>query len=653
MNGNTIHNGTAVPSSVAPPPRGWQEFCELHAIAAARELAKHYRRFASERPRHDVPSPDSFLKQFNHLFQQFFCSEVAGEAPPPAPPLSGCRRVTSFSGALDYRETGRPGSQALITVVTFKGDLSTCGSPPSPPCEQERPPRSSPTDTTSHDRGRSQEATGTSAAERYSPQPMPAPHAGHSDPTHFSVRQIRRDVCRLFKKQIPRPPDGGGAPDEGLPSATLATLAQKAPPAGSFFNRLAHKFRASLKQRPRHRSGCKEGQLRYLVVDDTISDAQPRWQRCRLLVQRVQEGQVTDGYQLELYDPPKASSPKLTARSSEICEVRRCKPLEMPDNINTFVLKLNHSPGSIIFETDSDQQVSSWTTEIKECLSSGSDSTDVELTSPTPGDLPAGARRGSSESTSPASAHFAPSEQTYQKMDHFLSSYPWFHGPVSRVKAAHLVQTSGLQGHGVFLVRQSETRRGDYVLTFNFQGKAKHLRLSLTEYGQCRVQHLHFPSVTEMLSHFCLYPIPLECGSACNVKLSSFVAASPAFPGQSSSPPAGMLVPFSLHRWSSEPSLARCNPAGCPRPTPAPAPSGSGAQPLLSTATGPPLLPGPSPQEWPAAEGLRRSESVGRRPLQWHPNPRPAPSSQRDSDYELELHDRGRKRAIDNQYMFL
>lgn len=129
----------------------------------------------------------------------------------------------------------------------------------------------------------------------------------------------------------------------------------------------------------------------------------------------------------------------------------------------------------------------------------------------------------------------------------------------------------------------------------------------------------------------------------------------PLPPGQSSPPPAGMLVPFSLHRWSSEPSLARCNPAGYPRAAlpPGLAPSGSGGPALLSTAMGPPLLPGPSHLEQPAAEGLRRSDSVGRRPLQWHPNPRPAPPPQRDSDYELELLDRGRKRAIDNQYMFL
>ncbi|KAG7481022.1 hypothetical protein MATL_G00062300 [Megalops atlanticus] len=627
MNGNTIQQGTTAPS--VTQPRGWKEFCELHAVATARELAKHYRRFARERLHHDVVPPDSFSKQFSDLFQQHFCSEVAGEGPPPPlpPPMTGRLRITSFSGALDYRDAVRPCPQPVVAVLAPKADPLAGGA--LPPREQEQPLRRASADTTCPARGRSQE-------------------------------EICRNVGRLLKKQPRAPPDGpadpkdrgsgGGAAEvaSAMPPATpppATPPASPAPPAGRWFDRLASRFRThSGRRRGEARGSCKEGHLKYLLVDDTISDTQPRWQRCRLLVRRAREGAGGEGYQLELFDPPKGSSPKLTARCSDILEIRRCNRLEMPDNMNTFVLKVNHYPGSFIFETDNDQQVSSWTTEIKECINNGSDSADTELLTSPVGEAVAGARRGSSESTGQGSPHFTPSEQVYHKTDHFLSSYPWFHGPISRVKAAHLVQTSGPEGHGVFLVRQSETRRGDYVLTFNFQGKAKHLRLSLTEWGQCRVQHLRFSSVMEMLGHFRLSPIPLECGAACDVTLSSYVVASS---GQSAASSA-VLVPFSLHRWSSEPSLAHCSPSSCPRLHPA-----AGFSPGAMPPVGQLFQRGSPVPERPVTEGLRRSESVGRRPLQRHPNPHPPLLPQRDSDYELEPPDRGRKRAIDNQYMFL
>ncbi|XP_063049718.1 SH2B adapter protein 3 [Engraulis encrasicolus] len=870
MNGNTTHQAPPTTCAVHTTtsdintnsaPCGWREFCEQHASATARELAKHYRLFASEHPEQDVVPPGRFSRQFSEAFQQHFCIEVAKQSsgsgclsvavtPPPlpshslhsgsdSPPAHLCRsslsssspstttppspprlsamtgrlRITSFSGALDYREAGRGGPGAGgggggglggglgLVAVPLLGPKAA-SEPAGVALELEQPlgrccgPANTTTAALGGGGGRCpvvrrhslnlgvglgvgvgfglvqdpvSVAELRAASERYTPPPRHGNGHGNgngtghgntntststststsstsssststtstTDATHFSS-QLRRSMRRIFKKKAPMeecaPPaaegmgeasgrTGGGGSSGGGGTTTVITTGVMVGGGGSteclstplqsptahghttttttapsststtsattaLFGRLANRLRApSVRKRAEVRSTCKEGQLKYLQVDDTISDSQPRWQRCRLLVRRTSERPAPDRYQLELYDPPKGSSPKLTARCSDIVEVRRCNRLEMPDNVNTFVLRVNHYPRSLIFETENDQQVSSWTTELKECISNRSDSVDLQLLSSSLGDTSTAIRRESSESTSQGSPSFSPPERVYHKTHHFLSSYPWFHGPISRVKAAHLVQGQGLEGHGVFLVRQSETRRGDYVLTFNYQGKAKHLRLSLTEWGQCRVQHLRFPTVMDMLSHFRLYPIPLECGAACDVTLSSYVVASSTTAGQNS--PA-VLVPFSLHRWSSEPSLALCTPPGRSCLSPSVNPFSPGPSLGLSPSGSPPTHHSYSPQhqhhqqqqqhhhhhhhhqsqspppvppqrapalpdrDRPAPPPLRRSESVGRRPmLQRHPNPLPPLLGQRDSDYELEPPSRGHKRAIDNQYMFL
>ena len=64
---------------------------------------------------------------------------------------------------------------------------------------------------------------------------------------------------------------------------------------------------------------------------------------------------------------------------------------------------------------------------------------------------------------------------THQDMQNLraLAHFPWFHGMISRANASQLVLAEGEEGSGQYLVRQSESREGDFVLTFNYHNRAK------------------------------------------------------------------------------------------------------------------------------------------------------------------------------------
>ncbi|XP_059884047.1 SH2B adapter protein 3 isoform X1 [Delphinus delphis] len=570
MNGPTLQSSSASSASsaaTAPSPRGWSEFCELHAVAAARELARQYWLFAREHPHHAPLRAELVSLQFTDLFQRYFCREVREGR---APGLSGTRAAAP---ARDYRETGR-GTPA-------KAEASPAEPGPAAPVPAPGLPKAR-------------------SSEELAP-PRPA----------CSLQHLRHSLRHIFRHR-----SAGELP--AAPSAAAGEAGEAPARPG-----LARKLLPWSLAREPPPEALKEATLRYSLADEASMDSGARWQRGRLALRRA--GPDGADRLLELFDPPKSSKPKLQAACSSIQEIRRCTRLEMPDNLYTFVLKVKDRT-DIIFEVGDEQQLNSWMAELRECAGQGRLSTDPEMHIPSalePGT--SNSPRGSTDSLNQGASPGGLLDPACQKTDHFLSCYPWFHGPISRVKAAQLVQLQGPDAHGVFLVRQSETRRGEYVLTFNFQGIAKHLRLSLTERGQCRVQHLHFPSVVDMLHHFQRSPIPLECGAACDVRLSSYVVVVSQPPGSSNT----VLFPFSLSRWDSELGLPHLSASGCPR--------GLGPEGLPGRSSPPEQIFHlvPSPEE--LANSLRHLE--------------PEPTSRaRDSDYEMDSSSRSHLRAIDNQY---
>uniref|UniRef100_A0A8C5KHW6 SH2B adapter protein 2 n=1 Tax=Jaculus jaculus TaxID=51337 RepID=A0A8C5KHW6_JACJA len=379
----------------------------------------------------------------------------------------------------------------------------------------------------------------------------------------------------------------------------------------------------------------REGALRFMVADDAAATGPggaAQWQKCRLLLRRAVAG---ERFRLEFFVPPKASRPKVSIPLSAIIEVRTTMPLEMPEKDNTFVLKVENG-AEYILETIDSLQKHSWVADIQGCVDPGDSEEDTELSCsrggclasrvascscelltevdlPRPPETPAAVSAvvtaphsrardavgeslahvpletflqslecpgsSSSDSNNAGEEGAEPDAEAEAQLE--LSDYPWFHGTLSRVKAAQLVLAGGPRSHGLFVIRQSETRPGEYVLTFNFQGKAKHLRLSLNGHGQCHVQHLWFQSVFDMLRHFHTHPIPLESGGSADITLKSYVRAQgpPPDPGPSPSAappaPACWAEPAGQHYFSS---LAA---ASCPPPSPS---EGAGAS-SSSTST--------------------------------------------------------------------
>ncbi|XP_028826656.1 SH2B adapter protein 2 isoform X2 [Denticeps clupeoides] len=559
MNGD---GGPGSPDLSSCPLPDWKEFCELHARASATDFANKFRRFVSENPCYDSPGADVSFSQ--HFAQHF---------------------LDCFSAALDQaRNPGSPSAASVskYSIAPFLG-IQGCLLPYSHSLYQRRKDAGASSESLdSMDSGGAVGgATATSSwAQQNSGHKMSALGQSRSSEDvsvgrpkarfkkGFSLRNMSLCVVDGMREILHR--RSSPEPD-----------ARRAPGGEAGAERWSQKLRLPRPSQG-HRAELleiqREGALRYMVADDTDCMGAAQWQKCRLLLRKTgARSEGGDGFILEFYVPPKSSKPRVSIPLSSIMEVRTTMPLEMPDKDNTFVLKVENG-AEYILETIDSLQKNSWVADIQDCIEPGDSGDDIELASCPHGQpskefsitsscscelLSEGFHRAPERSCGTAADPYStpsvrcrelpftqhpshillecflqsaepqghcyptgPSEgSAEQEGPGSLAGYPWFHGTLSRVRAAQLVLLGGAHSHGLFVIRQSETRPGEYVLTFNFQGKAKHLRLSVNDNGQCHVHHLWFQSVSDMLRHFHAHPIPLESGGSADITLRSYVQA--------------------------------------------------------------------------------------------------------------------------------
>ncbi|XP_038606420.1 tyrosine-protein kinase Srms [Tachyglossus aculeatus] len=83
-----------------------------------------------------------------------------------------------------------------------------------------------------------------------------------------------------------------------------------------------------------------------------------------------------------------------------------------------------------------------------------------------------------------------------------FSTQPWFFSGISRSEAQQLLLSPSNQ-HGAFLVRPSESSRGDYSLSVRTQAKVCHYRISKAPDGGLYIQKGQvFPSLEELLAFY-------------------------------------------------------------------------------------------------------------------------------------------------------
>lgn len=561
-------------TNASPHRPGWMEFCDKHARTAAEDFFASFLVFLKAHPTSEFRprEPIDYARKFVEFFLEHFEYRA---------------NKNSHSHLDDTFQKGPVDGAGLFTGGHHRnvsGDSRDMhgingynGPRPRPAHEEE----DSFNENSSLGEGLSSEHTGLSAEPQNSSNlASPAIKSKGSILKRLSFRKIRQRG--LFKQNSEEMELASGSSENYLREKHLSDQKQSKH-SKRHHKESKHKMNPNLP----HSFGelIKDGIVYVLTGED--SKGKSRWEKTRLVLVKSESG-----YLLEFYSPPKEVKPKSGLFCVMITEARVTTALEMPDHEHAFVLK-GQGTTEYVIEATSLSEMRSWLTVLKTCISperpaEAAESEDLSPsgrprlpsapsgTSTRTTDSPAfgpGHRSASQTSMSsnppeipPRPAGSSPRSFNYPSgfedhdhgqdeynIDQMLREYPWFHGTLSRLEAAQLVLQQGAVGHGVFLVRQSETRKGEYVLTFNFQARAKHLRMTINNDGQCRVQHLWFNSIFDMLEHFRSHPIPLESGGTSDVTLTDYVVTL----DRHMTPPRGSPVPGTLEqRSSSNPNIS-------------------------------------------------------------------------------------------------
>ncbi|XP_072445381.1 SH2B adapter protein 2 isoform X1 [Chiloscyllium punctatum] len=559
----------------------WKEFCEVQARAAAAEFAQKFRIFISENPHLECPGIETtFSQYFASHFVEYFASEVN------RPYLSDSPIKSTIAPFSDIQNCQLPYGKEILQRKENSDSLESIDST----LNSSRYLRQAQVWDMSNF-GHSRSSEDVSGRPKFK--------------KGFSLRNMSMCMVDGMKEILQWRSSAEPLLDVGQGKRLISQDPSGNKSESEARDKWSHKLE---RLRLTRTSSAKvelldiqrEGTLRYMVADDSNLVSSTQWQKCRLLLRKAMrlEG---ERFLLEFYVPPKSTKPRVSIPLSAIVKVRTTMPLEMPDKDNTFVLKVENG-AEYILETIDSLQKHSWVADIQDCMDPGDSEEDLELIScPHAVSMPSRelpaippcscdfltegvTQMPEKMCTNPDAAvtvsHVRPKEPqipgllAHVPLENFLqalhsealsststseedqidtelqlSSYPWFHGTLSRVKAAQLVLAGGSRSHGLFVIRQSETRPGEYVLTFNFQGKAKHLRLSLNETGQCHVQHLWFQTILDMLKHFHTHPIPLESGGSADITLRSYVLVTKPTPvpemnsAHTATPPAAPTQP--------------------------------------------------------------------------------------------------------------